>query len=280
MNLRFSETESAFDYMVATREYVDRHGKPVAFYSDRHAIFHVSNKNTIEAKKPTQYGRVLHDLNIELICANSSQAKGRVERANSTLQNRLVKEMRLQGINTIEEANAWLPYFIDDYNRRFAKAPNYSKNLHRPIRETTDELDDIFSWQEIRKLSNSLTFQYDKVLFLVEATEENSRLVHEEVKILDYPNGEIAIQYGHRKLNFKTFDKLQKIDQGRVVDNKRLGQVLRFAQQKQEEFELKKQSERSKHAPKRKAQERAVKTINPVLRDFQVKANNKTRSTR
>jgi hypothetical protein len=93
-------------------------------------------------------------------------------------------------------------------------------------------------------------------------------LPHEEVKILDYPNGEIAIQYGYRKLNFKTFDKLQKIDQGRVVDNKRLVQVLRFAQQKQEEFELKKQSERSTSCPKRTAQKRALnqsKTINPTL---------------
>ena len=270
MNLRFSETESAFDYMVTTREYLDKHGKPVAFYSDRHAIFHVSNKNTVEAKKPTQYGRMLHDLNIELICANSSQAKGRVERANSTLQNRLVREMRLQGINTIEEPNAWLPYFIEDFNRRFAKAPNYPKNLHRPVRETTDELDDIFCWQEIRKLSNSLTFQYDKVLYLVEPTEENSRLVHEEVKVLDYPNGEIAIQYGHRKLSFKTFDKLQKIDQGRVVDNKRLGQVLRFAQQKQKEFEEQRLSERNLNGPKRTAQKRYLdhqhKVVNPILK--------------
>ena len=208
MNLRFSETESAFDYMMTTREYFDKHGKPVAFYSDRHAIFHASNKNAIESKNPTQFGRMLQDLNIDLICANSSQAKGRVERANLTLQNRLVKEMRLQGINTIEEANVWLPYFIDDFNQRFGKAANYPKDMHRPVLETPEELDDIFSWQEIRKLTNSLTFQYDKVVYLIEATEENSRLVHEKVKVLDYPSAQIAVQYGRRKLNFKTFDKL------------------------------------------------------------------------
>ena len=68
----------------------------------------------------TQYGQILYELNIELICANSSQAKGRVERANRTLQDRLIKEMRLAGINTIEEANAWLPEFMADFNRRFA----------------------------------------------------------------------------------------------------------------------------------------------------------------
>ncbi|MEZ9687661.1 transposase, partial [Vibrio atlanticus] len=216
-----------------------------------------------------QYGRVLKELAIELICANSSQAKGRVERANLTLQDRLVKEMRLQGINTIEQANAWLPYFIADFNHRFAKPAQYPKDMHRPVRESKQELDDIFSWQETRKLSKSLTFQYDKVIYLIEPTEENSRLTHENVKILDYPNGEIAIQYGHRKLEFKTFDKLEHVQQPQIVDNKRLGQVLKFAQRQQEEFEQQQQRTRSKKAPKRRAQQRALQTapraINPVL---------------
>ncbi|MGR5094438.1 transposase, partial [Vibrio maritimus] len=105
--------------------------------------------------------------------------------------------------------------------------------------------------------------------YLIEPTEENSRLVHEYVKILDYPNGEIAIAYGHRRLNFKTFDKLAHVQQTQIVDNKRLGQVLKFAQQKQEEFEAQRQRSRSKKAPKRRAQQRALKeqlrAINPVL---------------
>ncbi|MGR5066717.1 ISNCY family transposase, partial [Photobacterium sp. DNB22_13_2] len=121
----------------------------------------------------TQFGRVLSDLNIELICANSSQAKDRVERANKTLQDRLVKEMRLQGIDTIEQANAWLPDFIADFNRRFAKPSRFPKDMHRPVRESIEELDDIFAWQKLRKLTKSLTFQYDKVLYLIDPTEEN-----------------------------------------------------------------------------------------------------------
>ena len=270
MNLRFSDTESAFDYMVATREYLDQHGKPVAFYSDKHSIFRVNQEKHKQVGQ-TQYGRVLKELGIELICANSSQAKGRVERANLTLQDRLVKEMRLQGINNIEQANAWLPYFIDDFNRRFAKPAKFPKDLHRNVRESPQELDDIFSWQEIRKLSKSLTFQYDKVVYLIEDNDENARLVHENVKVLDYPNGDIAIQYGHRKLNFKTFDKLDRINQTQVVDNKRLGNVLKFAQQKQQEFEQQQKRTRSKKAPARKAQQRALqeqlRTINPVLTD-------------
>ncbi|MGR5150167.1 ISNCY family transposase [Photobacterium alginatilyticum] len=267
MNLRFSETESAFDYMVATREYLAQHGKPTALYSDRHAVFHVSKRDA-QSDRLTQFGRVLNDLNIELICANSSQAKGRVERANKTLQDRLVKEMRLQGINTIEQANAWLPDFIADFNRRFAKPPRYPKDMHRPVRESAEELDDIFAWQELRKLSKSLTFQYDKVVYLIEPTEENQRLVHQVVKVLDRPDGTIAIQYGRRKLEFKIFDKLADVDQGQVVDNKRLGAVLKFAQAKQEEFEQQQKRGRSKKAPKRTAQQRAIRqleTLNPVL---------------
>ncbi|SKC32494.1 Integrase core domain protein [Photobacterium piscicola] len=201
MNLRFSETESAFDYMVATREYVEHHGKPTAFYSDRHAVFHVSKRDA-KTNRVTQFGRVLHDLNIELICANSSQAKGRVERANKTLQDRLVKEMRLQHIDNIEQANAWLPDFITDFNQRFAKAAQYPKDMHRPLRESTDELHDIFAWQEPRKVSKSLTFQYDKVIYLIDPTEENQWLVHQVVKVLDRPDGTIAIQYGHRNWFF------------------------------------------------------------------------------
>ena len=268
MNLRFSDTESAFDYMVTTREYLNQHGKPVAFYSDKHAIFRVNQEHHKRVGQ-TQFGRVLYELGIELICANSSQAKGRVERVNKTLQDRLVKEMRLHGIDTIEQANKWIPYFIQDFNRRFSRPANYPKDVHRPVKETTEELDDIFSWQELRKLSNSLTFQYDKVVYLIEDSEENTRLVHEIVKVLDYPDGHIAIVYGHRKLNFKVFDKLACVQQTQIVDNKRLGQVLRFAQQKQEEFEQQQKRNRSKKAPKRTAQRRSLseqlRAINPVL---------------
>jgi hypothetical protein len=239
----------------------------VAFYSDKHSIFRV-NQEHLKKVGLTQFGRILDELGIELICANSSQAKGRVERANKTLQDRLIKEMRLQGINTIEEANAWLPYFIEDFNRRFAKPANYPKDLHRLIRESQDELDDIFAWQTTRKLSKSLTFQYDKVLYLIEETEKNSRLVNEVVKILDYPDGRIAVQYGERKLTFRTFDKLAKVEKTQVVENKRLGKVLQFAQEKQEEFDKAQLRERSKSSPKRTAQKRAMeqlRTLNPVL---------------
>ena len=106
----------------------------------------------------------MHALNIDIICANSSPAKGRVERANKTLQDRLVKELRLAGAATLAEGNALLPAFIADYNARFAKAPANSKDLHRPL-APGDDLDDAFAWKEERTLSRALTLQYDKVAF-------------------------------------------------------------------------------------------------------------------
>jgi hypothetical protein len=93
----------------------------VAFYSDRHGIFRVNHEgSTGRAGGVTQFGRALTELNIDIICANSPQAKGRVERMNKTLQDRLVKELRLRGISTMEAGNAFLPGFMADYNQRFA----------------------------------------------------------------------------------------------------------------------------------------------------------------
>ncbi|MCY0458485.1 transposase, partial [Klebsiella pneumoniae] len=106
MHLRFCDSENAFDYIMATRQYIDKHGKPVAFYSDKHAVFRVSGPES-RRTGTTQFGRALRELAIELICANSSQAKGRVERVNKTLQDRLIKEMRLQNISSVAEANQW-----------------------------------------------------------------------------------------------------------------------------------------------------------------------------
>jgi hypothetical protein len=122
MHLQFVESESTFDYFAATRAYLERYGKPVAFYSDKHGVFRVNRKDAIGGDGMTQFGRALHTLNIDIICANSSQAKGRVERANGTLQDRLVKEMRLSGIDTLVAGNAFLPAFMEKYNARFAKA--------------------------------------------------------------------------------------------------------------------------------------------------------------
>ena len=188
MHLQFVESESTFDYFAATRAYLERHGKPVAFYSDKHGVFRVNKKDAVGGDGMTQFGRALHALNIDIICANSSQAKGRVERANGTLQDRLVKEMRLSGIDTIAAGNAFLPAFMDDYNARFAKAPLEDRDVHRPL-AGHDDLDDAFAWKEERTVSMNLTLQYDQVLFILEPTGIARSLARKRVTVIDYPTG-------------------------------------------------------------------------------------------
>src|SRR3979411_2092384 len=133
MELRFVPSESTFAYFETLKSYLQHHGKPVAFYSDKHSIFRVSREDAASGDGMTQFGRALSELNIEILCANTSQAKGRVERAHHTLQDRLVKELRLAGISTIEAANAFLPAFVQTYNARFAKTPARDRDLHWPI---------------------------------------------------------------------------------------------------------------------------------------------------
>ena len=110
-----------------------------------------------------------------------------MERANRTLQDRLIKEMCLEGICSIEQANAWLPCFIEQFNQKFAKMAFNPKDLHRPITETAEELDDIFTWREPLRVTNSLTITYDKCVYLLEKTEENQRLISKYLEFLEYP---------------------------------------------------------------------------------------------
>jgi hypothetical protein len=171
LHLRFAGSENTFDYLHATKAYLQQWGKPLAFYSDKHGVFrstHASEKDRTSGL--TQFGRALYELNIDIICANTPQAKGRVERANQTLQDRLVKELRLRGIDTIEAANAYASEFIADFNARFGKPPRNPKDMHRPLAEH-ENLDGAMCRKEVRTLSQALTLRYDKVLFILDPTE-------------------------------------------------------------------------------------------------------------
>ncbi|BDB30168.1 ISNCY family transposase (plasmid) [Cupriavidus sp. P-10] len=233
MELRFTHSESTFTYFAATRAYLERHGKPVAFYSDKASVFRVNKKGATSGDGHTQFARALFELNIEGICANSSQAKGRVERTHLTLQDRLVKELRLRGINTMEAANAFMAEFIADYNARFAKAPRNDHNAHRPLRPD-ENLDLIFAWREPRCVSKSLTIQYDKMLYLLADTPEHRKLAGRYIDVYHYPDGRIEPRANGAALPYTIYDRLSEVDQGAIVDNKRLGHVLQLAQYVQE----------------------------------------------
>ncbi len=246
MECQFVQSESTFTYFNSTRRYLEQHGKPVAFYSDKHSTFRTNKKGELGGDGVTQFGRALHQLNIDIICANSAQAKGRVERANRTLQDRLVKEMRLRGISSIEEGNEYLPEFITAFNVKFKKEPLNDKDLHRLLMKHED-LNEIFCWQEKRTLSNSLTVQYDKVVYLIKDSVETRKLARKKVTVFDYHDGTIKIKHNNTALPYSVFDKIHKVNQGSIVDNKRLGRVLGFIKEQQNE----KDEKRSAKCPSR-----------------------------
>jgi hypothetical protein len=236
MQLRFVTSESAFDYFRATKGYLETHGKPVAFYSDKHGIFRVNAKDAIGGDRVTQFGRVLSELNIDIICANSPQAKGRVERAFGTLQDRLVKELRLAGISTIEAANAWMPAFMVDYNTRFGRAPENAKDLHRKLTKA-DDLSEVLAWREERTVTKNLTLHYDRMMLLLDPTPLARGLVRKTVDVVNYPDGRFAVQFEGISLSFRKFDKIQTVQPGEIVENKRLGAALAMVKQHQDTYE-------------------------------------------
>jgi hypothetical protein len=119
-----------------------------------------------------------------------------------------------------------------DYNARFAKPPANRKNLHRPLR-AGDDLDDAFAWKEERTLSQALTLQYDKVLFILEPTDQAKAAVGKRVSVVDYPDGRLAIRYKGIELAYRTFDKLRQVSQAAIVENKQLGAALAFIREEQ-----------------------------------------------
>ena len=139
--LHFAPSETTRAYLEALRSHVLAHGRPLAFYSDRHGIFRVNAKDAASGDGKTEFGRVAERLAIEPIHARTPQAKGRVERSNQTMQDRLVKEMRLRGIATMAEAEAYLPEFMAAWNQKFAVDPRDASSAHRPWTGSAGDLD-------------------------------------------------------------------------------------------------------------------------------------------
>jgi transposase len=225
LELRLVPDETTFAYFEACRAYFERHGKPVAFYSDKHGIFRVNQERTSgRGSGLTQFGRAMAELDIQIICANSPQAKGRVERANQTLQDRLVKELRLRGISDPQAGNAYLPEFRDDYNRRFAVAPRSHHNAHRPLLKN-ENLDLILTHQKTGSLSKNLTVQYNQVIYQIQSNRPAYALRHAPVSICENAKGDITILYKNQPLPYIVFQK--PIRQAQVVDTKTLDQQIK-----------------------------------------------------
>jgi transposase len=222
--LWFVPEETFFGYCEASRHYFERFGKPVAFYSDKHGIFRVNQPRPLGTTSGlTQFGRAMQELGVEIICANSPQAKGRIERANQTLQDRLVKELRLQGISDIDSANAFLSQFRQDYNHRFAVAPRSNHDAHRPLHKS-ENLDLILTHQENRTLSKNLTVQFNHVIYQIQSKHPDYAMRKAQVTVCENAQGEVTIRYKNNPLAYTIYQKSPH--QAEVVDSKTLNRHI------------------------------------------------------
>jgi hypothetical protein len=234
MQLRFVASESAFAYFEALQGYLASHGRPVAFYSDKHSVFRVARKEAKGGQGMTQFGRALAELNIEILCANSSQAKGRVERANRTLQDRLVKELRMAEISDLTAANAFLPGFIERFNARFAISPARPDDRHRPLNLAPDRLRDILCHRKQRHVGQQLALSYERKRIILVENETTAKLAGQYVDTYAFADGRLEVRWKGLSLPFTVFDKDQRVTHAAIVENKRLGEVLAFIKSQQD----------------------------------------------
>lgn len=227
--LQFVPHETTLVYMAGLMSYIQENGKPMALYSDRHGIFRVNSKkkgsSSVEDEiNLTQFARASQELSIELIFANSPQAKGRVERVNETLQDRLPKEMRLLGISTLEAGNQYLPTFMEEFNEQFGVVPASPDNAHIPLL-THEILEEVLVKKESRIISKNLSISYENRILQIIPTERTGgrALVHLQVEVRQDVQGKITLWHKGRVLEYSV---VSTIHTGHVVDSKHLNQVV------------------------------------------------------
>lgn len=214
--LEFVKSESTFAYFRSVRRYLEKHGRPVTFYVDKHGVFRVNttkgkSADTSDNNGLTQFGRAMTELGIGCIFAESAEAKGRVERVNQTLQDRLVKEMRLKGINNIEEGNNYLPEFMEIFNRKFAVVPKSPANMHRPL-ISAHNLDDILCLKYTRILSKQLSVSYGNRIYQIQTQRPTYAMRYAPVTVHEDVNGNIRIVYKGQSLTYATIKEQPKTE--------------------------------------------------------------------
>ena len=207
--LEFVESESFSCVAAATKKYFEKYGLPVSFYTDNGSVFKV-NLNNYEEDRKTQFERILGDLQVDISHARSPQAKGRVERANKTLQDRLIKEMRLQGISSIEEANRYVQEgdFLVKHNAKFAVPPAIEGDAHRSI--DGYDLYRVFCSQGERIVTNDFTIQYKCRIIQLEKEQPAIIRPKNRVVVCEHLDGKITIHIRKNQLSFKEIGMRKK----------------------------------------------------------------------
>jgi len=205
---RFYDYEGIYPAMDSLRRYIERYGLPQSIYLDKHSTYRTSRQPDIEEllrdeHAQTQFERALDEVGIKAIHANSPQAKGRIERTFGTFQDRLVKEMRLEGVSTCDEANRFLDVYLPVHNRRFMKEPLRPQDLHRPVPKSLN-LDDIFCLQGIRTVNNGYIIKWTSRTFVL--TRPSLTLRRQKVVVREWFDGRLSIRFKGKELEYKEVD--------------------------------------------------------------------------
>ena len=195
---------------------------------DKHSIFRINRKGIPDEERGvTQFGRALSELNVDIICANSPQAKGRVERMNKTLQDRLVKELRLQGISTMKGGNKFLPKFMESYNAKFARQPRSPHDAHRPLLKT-DDLRRSLCIREARNMSAGLVVNFQGDCYVITPSPQTVPLANRrrEVMVFRWADGTVEIQHEGMSLPFTVRNDYPYVTPGAVVERKSVGALI------------------------------------------------------
>jgi hypothetical protein len=194
-------TEAVFKFWL---EYFEQHGLPLSIYLDKFSTYKINHPSAVDNKElMTQFQRAMNQVGVNLINAHSPQAKGRVERMNGTLQDRLVKELRLANVSTIEDANEFLKTFIPKFNEKFAVVPANQANLHREVSQgLKSSLPRIFSIQSQRKVGNDYTVMFKSRFFQLDQTQPTTVYKKDTVTIEEHLNGETKINLKDVYLNY------------------------------------------------------------------------------
>jgi transposase len=215
---RFYDYEGTMPAMDSLKRYIRRRGLPLKVYLDGHSTYKSTAKPTIqdelEGVEPlSEFERALKELGVEVSHAHSPQAKGRIERLFRTFQDRVIKEMRLRGVRTIEEGNRFLAEYLPVYNKRFSVRPREKDDLHRVLPKGMD-LDAILCMKTERTLRNDFTVAHNHKLYQIEEATRASKVI-----VQDRVDGSMRITYQGQALRFR------EIAERPIRENKQL--VLR-----------------------------------------------------
>lgn len=224
---KFFNYEGTLPAMGGLKGYIRHNGIPGQVYLDKHSTYRNNRKYKYtnwpfrDEEELTQFERACKQLGVEVIHAHSPQAKGRIERLFKTLQDRLVKEMRLVDIKTCQEANAFLDKYINKFNAKFAVEARVKGDAHRPL-DKSIKIDEILSIQTEHVLRNDRTVVHDRKLYQVTDKTRAQRVV-----VFEYLNGSIAIKYGQVRLNFNAIAEYSQL-RPRIQETKKLKRRLRY----------------------------------------------------